>query len=86
MLEKNDNIVGLSSMIGRHYEKFLYSHKGKIPPGMYTKIVEEVEKQLIMVTLFFTKFNQLKAAKILGVDRNTLHRKIVKFKLNEEFK
>ena len=53
---------------------------------MYTKIVDEVEKQLIMVTLFFTKFNQLKAAKILGVDRNTLHRKIVKFKLNEEFK
>ena len=81
---KEENIVGFSAMIGRHFEKYLCSHKGKIPSGVYSRIIEEVEKQLIIVTLFYTKHNQVQTAEILGINRNTLHRKIVKYKLDEK--
>lgn len=44
--------------------------------GVYDKIIEEVERPLIIQTLRLTKGNQIKAAQILGLNRNTLRKKI----------
>ena len=44
--------------------------------GLYDKIIEEVERPLIIQTLHLTKGNQIKAAQILGLNRNTLRKKI----------
>ena len=46
------------------------------PPGLYDRIVEEVSRPLIRLTLAATRGNQVKAADILGVNRNTLRKKI----------
>ena len=43
---------------------------------LYDKIIEEVERPLIIQTLRLTKGNQIKAAQILGLNRNTLRKKI----------
>jgi len=46
------------------------------PPGLYDRIVEEVSRPLIRLTLAATRGNQVKAADVLGVNRNTLRKKI----------
>jgi two-component system nitrogen regulation response regulator GlnG len=45
-------------------------------PGLYDRIVEEISRPLIRLTLSATRGNQVKAADVLGVNRNTLRKKI----------
>jgi two-component system nitrogen regulation response regulator GlnG len=50
---------------------------GQFPdPGLHDRILREVERPLILRCLALTKGNQIKAAEILGVNRNTLRSKI----------
>ena len=57
---------------------FLREKEGKL----YKFLLNVVEKPLIENVLRKTEGNQLKAAKILGINRNTLHSKIEKLKIN----
>ncbi|HVM97282.1 MAG TPA: nitrogen regulation protein NR(I), partial [Candidatus Acidoferrales bacterium] len=50
------------------------------PTNLYDLILERVERPLIELTLERTGGNQLKAAAILGINRNTLHKKITQLK------
>lgn len=86
MLKKKDNPAGISEIVGKHFERYLMLHKnGKVPEGVYDRVMREVEEVLISVALKYTEGNQVQAAKILGIDRNTLHRKMMKFKLDDRF-
>lgn len=63
--------------VDKHIRKFFVDHKGDLPEsGLYKRIVSEVEVSLISNTLKATNNNQTKAAKILGMNRNTLHKKM----------
>ena len=44
--------------------------------GLYDRVLEEVERPLIQLTLAATRGNQVRAAAILGLNRNTLRKKI----------
>jgi len=55
------------------------SHYKEKQGTLYKYVLEKVEKPLIEQTLERTYGNQLKAAKILGINRNTLRTKIRKF-------
>ena len=46
------------------------------PPGLYDRILSEVEKPLLAVTLHAVRGNQLRAADLLGINRNTLRKKL----------
>ncbi len=46
------------------------------PPGLYDRILKEVEKPLINMSLSATRGNQIRAAEMLGLNRNTLRKKI----------
>ena len=46
------------------------------PPGVYDRIVQEVERPLISICLAATRGNQIQAAHLLGLNRNTLRKKI----------
>jgi nitrogen regulation protein NR(I) len=62
-------------------ERFLNKYFGGFgetlpPPGLYHRILKEVEYPLIGAALAATRGNQIKAAELLGVNRNTLRKKI----------
>jgi len=46
------------------------------PPGLYHRVIEEVEYPLVLAALTATHGNQIKAAELLGLNRNTLRKKI----------
>ncbi len=67
----------LSSAIYRHLEKYFRAHETSLPPtGLYQRILNEVERPLLSLTLKATGGNQLKAAKLLDLNRNTLRKKL----------
>src|SRR5688572_24196820 len=49
---------------------------GLPPPGLYHRILREVEHPLLSAALAATRGNQIRAADLLGVNRNTLRKKI----------
>jgi two-component system nitrogen regulation response regulator GlnG len=68
---------GLGGAAERHLRDYFAGHKGGLPPaGLYDRVLREVEKPLILLTLGATRGNQLKAAQLLGLNRNTLRKKI----------
>jgi two-component system nitrogen regulation response regulator GlnG len=56
----------------------LFSGQGDAlpPPGLYDRILREVEKPLFTISLTATRGNQIKAAHLLGINRNTLRKKV----------
>jgi two-component system nitrogen regulation response regulator GlnG len=68
---------GLSGAAERHLRDYFAAHKGSLPPsGLYDRVLREIERPLIQLTLGATRGNQLKAAQLLGLNRNTLRKKI----------
>jgi two-component system, NtrC family, nitrogen regulation response regulator GlnG len=68
---------GLGGAAERHLRDYFAAHKGGLPPaGLYDRVLREVEKPLILIALSATRGNQLKAAQLLGLNRNTLRKKI----------
>ncbi len=67
----------LSEAVERHLQSYFDAHNdGLPPPGLYERIVREVERPLISLCLGATRGNQIKAADLLGLNRNTLRKKI----------
>ncbi|MGH7046848.1 MAG: nitrogen regulation protein NR(I) [Stellaceae bacterium] len=68
---------GLSGAVERHIRGYFDAHKGGLPAtGLYDRVLREVERPLIVLTLGATRGNQIKAAHLLGLNRNTLRKKI----------
>ncbi|MGE5476147.1 MAG: nitrogen regulation protein NR(I) [Bacteroidales bacterium] len=68
---------GLSATVERHLREYFNSHgDGLPPPGVYDRVLREVERPLISLALEATRGNQIKAAQVLGLNRNTLRKKI----------
>ena len=63
------------------FEDALFSEKKGV---LYRSVVEAIEKPLIEQALERTGGNQLKAARILGINRNTMSTKIKKLKIDVE--
>ncbi|MCB2055099.1 MAG: sigma 54-interacting transcriptional regulator, partial [Geminicoccaceae bacterium] len=67
----------LSAAVERHLRRHLRSFAGDgVPVGIYQHVLREVERPLITGVLAATKGNQLRAADMLGLNRNTLRKKI----------
>ncbi|MCF6272556.1 MAG: sigma-54 dependent transcriptional regulator [Rhodobacteraceae bacterium] len=67
----------LSASVEAHLKQYFSQHTGTLPPpGLYDKIIREVERPLIQLSLQATGGNQLKTADLLGINRNTLRKKI----------
>ena len=67
----------LSASVARHLQRYFDLHGGQLPPpGVYDRILHEMEVPLIEIALDATGGNQAKCADLLGINRNTLRKKI----------
>ena len=67
----------MSNDIERHLRRYFDLHGNILPPdGLYNRILKELEIPLITVSLEATGGNQAKCADLLGINRNTLRKKI----------
>jgi two-component system nitrogen regulation response regulator GlnG len=67
----------LSQLVERKLSSYFADQPDGLPPvGLYDRVLEEVERPLIQLTLSATRGNQVRAAEILGLNRNTLRKKI----------
>jgi two-component system nitrogen regulation response regulator GlnG len=68
---------GISDSVERHLKSYFLAHGDGLPAaGLYERVLREVERPLITLSLQATRGNQIKAAQILGLNRNTLRKKI----------
>jgi two-component system, NtrC family, nitrogen regulation response regulator GlnG len=70
-----DNDAGLSELISMRVSELLEADGD--PRNLYQKVVAEMEKPLIELALKRARGNQVHAARILGLNRNTLRKKLV---------
>ncbi|MGP6085631.1 response regulator [Antarctobacter jejuensis] len=67
----------LGESVHRHLRRYFDLHGAMLPPpGLYGRIIREVEAPLIEIALEATGGNQAKCADLLGINRNTLRKKI----------
>jgi two-component system nitrogen regulation response regulator GlnG len=75
--EDGDEPVSLSSAVERHLSRYFAEHGDRLPPpGLYDRVLQEIERPLLSICLAATRGNQIRAAHLLGLNRNTLRKKI----------
>lgn len=67
----------LSASVARHLARYFDLHGGALPPpGLYDRILREIELPLLEIAMDATAGNQAKCADLLGINRNTLRKKL----------
>jgi Fis family transcriptional regulator len=74
--------ISLEKLVRSKLEVILKQHEegGRIK-NLFDVVIEQVEKPMIELALGLQDGNQLKAAKLLGINRNTLRKKIKTYKI-----
>ena len=69
--------LSLSEMVERYLGQYFAGFGKDLPPsGLHERIIREVEAPLISAALAATRGNQIRAAELLGLNRNTLRSRI----------
>jgi len=67
----------LAHAIEGHLRRYFDLHGDSLPPdGLYDRVLKEMELPLIALALSATRGNQVRTAELLGINRNTLRKKI----------
>jgi two-component system, NtrC family, nitrogen regulation response regulator GlnG len=75
--EQKDGADTLGASVEQHLSRYFGGFGNQLPPpGLYHRVLKEIETPLVSAALAATRGNQIKAAELLGVNRNTLRKKI----------
>jgi two-component system nitrogen regulation response regulator GlnG len=68
---------GLGASVESHLARYFDTFGDDLPPdGLYDRVLAEMEKPLLTLSLAAARGNQIRAAKLLGINRNTLRKKL----------
>jgi len=68
---------GLADAVEMHLSRYFATFGRDLPPdGLYDRVLTEIEKPLLHLSMAASKGNQLRAARLLGINRNTLRKKL----------
>lgn len=73
--------IALEDIVRKKLASFLSKWDGYDVEDLYDAVMNRVEKPLLELILERTRGNQIRAAKMLGINRNTLHKKIKELKI-----
>ena len=73
--------LSLEDVIRHKLEDYFRRTEGVDIDNLYTLVIERIERPLIELTLKKTRGNQIRAAQILGINRNTLRKKITDLRI-----
>lgn len=74
MFDENEQ---LTFVVERYLQHYFSQFRGELPPsGLYQRILHEIEYPLLSHALIATHGNQIRAADLLGINRNTLRKKM----------
>lgn len=71
----------IADCIRSNLEDYLAQRGAGDPDNLYAMLLEVVERPLLEVVMAHTDHNQSRAAQWLGVNRNTLRKKLIEHKL-----
>lgn len=79
---KNTPIIPLSEHVKQTVEQYFSHLNGHETVNLHAMVIAEVEKPLLQATLEHSGYNQTKAAKVLGLSRSTLRKKLEHYGLS----
>jgi len=71
----------VASCVKQTLERFFHDLNGEKVTGVYDMILHEMEKPMLEIVMRHTKGNQVRAANVLGINRNTLRKKLKQHKV-----
>lgn len=74
--EVNDTAMSLAESVTQSVQQYFAELKGADPVDLYQFVLEEVETPLFRAVMEYCKYNQSRAAVILGISRGTLRTKL----------
>ncbi|MAW86584.1 MAG: nitrogen regulation protein NR(I) [Phyllobacteriaceae bacterium] len=75
--------ITISQAVEHYLQRYFRSFGDDLPPpGLYQRVLQEVEYPLVLACMTATRGNQIKAAELLGLNRNTLRKKIRELGVN----
>jgi two-component system nitrogen regulation response regulator GlnG len=75
--------LSIGQAVEHYLQRYFAAFAGDLPPaGLYQRVLAEVEFPLVLAAMTATRGNQIKAADLLGLNRNTLRKKIRELGVN----
>ena len=75
--------ISVSQAVEHYLQRYFASFGEELPPaGLYQRVLAEVEFPLVLASMTATRGNQIRAAELLGLNRNTLRKKIRELGVN----
>lgn len=71
----------LSDCVRKSLERYFKDLDGETPRSVYDMVLKNVEKPMLEAILHRAEGNQTMAAEMLGINRNTLRKKIQQYKI-----
>lgn len=73
---KSAGQIPLSEYIANMLQTYFENVGNQLPDNLYALIMTEMEAPLLEAVMKYTRYNQSKAAKILGINRGTFRKKL----------
>ncbi|MEZ5659672.1 MAG: helix-turn-helix domain-containing protein [Burkholderiaceae bacterium] len=68
--------ASIDEVVTRSLERYLRDLEGTNPQPIYDMVIDAVERPMLEVVMRHARHNQVRASEMLGINRNTLRKKL----------